>query len=100
MALACGLRDQGHRVAVLYDVETAQIIATTGLPTITFPQSLHGKICPVAICAANPTPSALNRRYATRIVGSRESEVEGHERGQAAHADVGTLCASGEKGVK
>jgi UDP:flavonoid glycosyltransferase YjiC (YdhE family) len=43
VALACGLEDRGHRVAVLCDVETAQYIASTGLPTFTFPQALHGK---------------------------------------------------------
>ncbi len=40
IALACGLRDRGHRVKVLCDDETAQFIASTNLPTFTFPPAL------------------------------------------------------------
>ena len=40
VALACGLRDRGHQVEVLCDEETAQYIASTNLPTITFPLAL------------------------------------------------------------
>ncbi|MDX1377976.1 MAG: hypothetical protein R3307_03935, partial [Anaerolineales bacterium] len=40
VALACGLRDRGHHVSVLYDEETAQLIGSTNLPTVRFPQEL------------------------------------------------------------
>jgi UDP:flavonoid glycosyltransferase YjiC (YdhE family) len=40
VALACGLRDRGHRVTVLCDEETAKLIASTDLPTAKFPQEL------------------------------------------------------------
>ena len=43
VALACGLRDRGHRVAVLCDVDSVGFIASTSLPTITFPEALHKK---------------------------------------------------------
>ncbi len=37
VALACGLRDRGHRVTVLCDSVTKQLIKATGLTTITIP---------------------------------------------------------------
>ena len=37
VALACGLRERGHRVTVLCDSATEQLIKPTGLPTITIP---------------------------------------------------------------
>ncbi len=37
VALACGLRDRGHRVTVLCDSATKQLIKPTGLLTITIP---------------------------------------------------------------
>lgn len=40
IALACGLRDKGHRVEVLCDEESAQLIDSTGLLTHTFPPEL------------------------------------------------------------
>lgn len=40
VAFACGLRNRGHRVKVLCDEETAELIASTDLPTIKFPQEL------------------------------------------------------------
>lgn len=40
IALACGLRDRGHRVGVLCDQESAQFIASSNLPCYTFPPPL------------------------------------------------------------
>lgn len=40
VALACGLRDRGRRVTVLCDEETAKLITSTNLPSITFPPDL------------------------------------------------------------
>jgi UDP:flavonoid glycosyltransferase YjiC (YdhE family) len=37
VALACGLRDRGHRVTVPCDSATEQLIEPTGLPTIIIP---------------------------------------------------------------
>jgi UDP:flavonoid glycosyltransferase YjiC (YdhE family) len=40
VALACGLRDRGHKVDVLCDEATASLIKTTDLSTTTFPPEL------------------------------------------------------------
>ncbi|HSG18141.1 MAG TPA: nucleotide disphospho-sugar-binding domain-containing protein [Anaerolineae bacterium] len=40
IALACALRDRGRRVGVLCDDESAQLIASTKLPSYTFPSDL------------------------------------------------------------
>ncbi len=43
VALACALRNRGHRVGVLCDEETEQLIASTNLPSVTFPPALDGR---------------------------------------------------------
>jgi UDP:flavonoid glycosyltransferase YjiC (YdhE family) len=40
IALACALKERGHRVSVLCDEESAQQITSTGLPAYTFPPHL------------------------------------------------------------
>lgn len=40
VALACGLKDRGHRVRVLCDEDSAQLIASTNIPSYTFPPEL------------------------------------------------------------
>jgi UDP:flavonoid glycosyltransferase YjiC (YdhE family) len=40
VALALGLRNRGHRVTMACDVETEEILAATGLPTICVPPEL------------------------------------------------------------
>ena len=42
VALACGLRDRGHRVTVLCDEATSKLIASTGLATLIIPPE-HGQ---------------------------------------------------------
>ncbi len=41
VALACGLRDRGHRVTVLCDSATEQMIESTALPIITLPTEVE-----------------------------------------------------------
>lgn len=40
VALACALSDRGHRVRVLCDEASAQLIASTNLQSYTFPPAL------------------------------------------------------------
>jgi len=40
IALANALKDRGHRIGVLCDEESAELIASTGLPAVTFPPAL------------------------------------------------------------
>lgn len=43
IALACALKERGHRVSFLCDEESAQQIASTRLPAYTFPPDLDGR---------------------------------------------------------
>ena len=43
IALACALRDRGHRIAVLCDEESAQFIVSTNLPAYTWPPALDSR---------------------------------------------------------
>jgi UDP:flavonoid glycosyltransferase YjiC (YdhE family) len=43
IALAVALKERGHRVSVLCDEESAQLIASTKLPAHTFPPDLDGR---------------------------------------------------------
>ncbi len=47
VALACGLQDRGHRVTVLCDTVTEEMIKPTGLTTFTLPSKVEQADFPV-----------------------------------------------------